>query len=171
MIRSLRPRMQWPIKCDSFRFDIFKVPPKWLIRSLNQRIQWPRKGNSNKGRFHGKKLLFFWILFDIKSFRCWMIRSFLDFYKKSRNGEKIIDLDNLVLDWGSTSLSCYWEELFQSPYLGQTKIFKGWRSEEAENHSIEVTSTSFSIFFLFYFWFAEIHICPHLMLCPPPPWF
>ena len=27
-----------------------------------------------------------------------MIRSFLDFYKKSRNGEKIIDLDNPVLD-------------------------------------------------------------------------
>ena len=82
-----------------------------MIRSLRQRLQWPRKGDSIK--------------FDIKSFRCWMIRPFLDFYKKSRNGEKIIDLDNPVLDWGSTSLSCYWERAFPVTVFGSDQDFQG----------------------------------------------
>ena len=54
-----------------------------------------------------------------------MIIKFLDFYKKSRNGEKIIDLDNLVLDWGLTSLSCYWKKAFPVTVYGSDQDFQG----------------------------------------------
>ena len=157
MIRSLHPRMQWPRKCDSFRFDIFKVSPKWLDHCAHACSD-PEKVTplSLILRVFAAEWLDHFLVSIIKEQEWWEDYWF-------RQSSPRLRLNQLILLLG--------KELFQSPYLGQTKIFKGWRRKEAENHSIGVASTSFSIFFIFHCMCAEIHIFSHLMLCPQPSWF
>ena len=156
MIRSLHPRMQWPRKCDSFRFDIFKVSPKWLDHCAHACSD-PEKVTplSLILRVFAAEWLDHFLVSIIKVQEWWEDYWF-------RQSSPRLRLNQLILLLGKSFSS---HRIWVRPRFsrdGEVKKRKIIPLRCRPLHSV--------YFFISYFICAEIHICSHLMLCPLPPW-